>query len=94
MNLKREHALLDDRLVSRICVAVVAKLEQEIFRPVPSKQGVAGLNPVSRSIDSKLNWSLPDRLLTHWEASIYMGVQPTYLFSIKVGAQIAFRNIS
>ena len=49
MSVKKEHALLNDRLVSRICAAVVAKLEQDFFSPVPSKQGVAGSNPVSRS---------------------------------------------
>ena len=49
MTQKRDHALLNDRLVSRICAAVVAKLEQDFFQSVPSKQGVAGSNPVSRS---------------------------------------------
>jgi len=50
MNRKKEHALLDDRLAFRICAAVVAELEQEIFRPVPFKQQIVGSNPLSRSI--------------------------------------------
>lgn len=45
MSRKKERALLNDRLVSRICAAVVEKLEQDFFSSVPSKQRVVGSNP-------------------------------------------------
>ena len=45
----REPAYTDPEIIDRICEAVIAKLTTDGLGNLPSKQAVAGSNPVSRS---------------------------------------------
>ena len=49
MNEKGVLASLSPELMDRICDVLIAKLALKNWGDLPSKQGVAGSNPVSRS---------------------------------------------
>jgi len=49
MNAIGEPAAPSPEMIDRICEAVIARLAVKNWGDLPSKQGVAGSNPVSRS---------------------------------------------